>query len=67
MSPPKREVQKPALQDIADAEHHRHDNRERDERVDAEEPNHHDSKIGGHHNEIAVRDVDDAHHAEHQR
>ena len=62
-----RAVEQPALQHVADRRHHRHHDDERDERIEAERVGRHQRDVGGEHDQVAVRDVDQPHHAEDQR
>ncbi len=60
-------VEQAALQRVADQRHQRHDHRERGERIDAERLGGDQRQIGGEHDEIAVRDIDEPHHPEDER
>ena len=62
-----RAVEQRALQRVADQRHGRHDEQQRGERIDAEGLRHHQRDVGGEHDEVAMRDVDQPHHAEDQR
>ena len=62
-----RAVEQAALQRVADDRHHRHDDDERQDRVDAERLHRHQRDIGRQHDQVAVGDVDEPHHAEDQR
>lgn len=64
---PERAVQQQALRGVADRRHDRHDQHERGERVQPQAARHHQRDIGRQHHEVAMRDVDQPHHAEDQR
>ena len=66
-SVPEREVEQPALEDVADDDH-QHDAQEaRPEHAQAEPLDEEQRDEGGQDAEVAVRQVDDAHHPEDQR
>ena len=65
--PAQRQVEDAALQRVADPRHHRHDDDQADERMHAGAVEHGETEEGGEHDQVAVRDVDQPHHAEDQR
>ncbi len=60
-------LQNPPLQEPADRRHDRHDRDEREERRNAGVVRDREDEECGEHREIAMREIDDAHDAEHQR
>ena len=62
-----RAVEQPALQHVADRRHDRRHDDDGEQRIEPERVGGHQRDIGGEHDQVAVRDVDEAHHAEDQR
>jgi hypothetical protein len=62
-----REVQHPVLEQPADAEHQRHHHRQRPQRVDGHGVDDRQGDERGHDRQVAVGQVDQPHHPEHQR
>ena len=62
-----REVEDPALRDETDHRHHRHDDRQRHDEIAAERRSPGEDEVGGEDGEVAVGEVDEAHHPERQR
>ena len=56
-----------ALQRPADQRHRRRDQAEAEKRLDAEAVGQNEERVGREHREAAVREIDDAHDAEHER
>jgi hypothetical protein len=62
-----REIQKPALQHVAESCNHRHDHNQRRERTDVQRLHGEICEISGDDDQIAMSNVDKAHDAEDQR
>ena len=62
-----RKIQQPALQSVTQAKHERRDEDHRQQRINAERFRHYNCEVGRQYDEIAMRDVDDAHDPEHER
>ena len=60
-------VEEHALHGVGDEHQHRHDQHERDERVDAEVPGERVADVAPADQELAVREVDEPHDAEDER
>jgi hypothetical protein len=59
---PEGEIQQPALEGVAENRAHRHHHEQRREGSDAEQLHDEMCKIGSHDNQIAMGDIDQAHH-----